>query len=452
MSTYPDHQQVLDKVNIIRDVFNYTKSFKGSLFVIKIEDKLMNHPYFPLLMQDVIQLHSIGIKIVLILGTRNLIDETLKKFGVKAEIHNDVRITTEEALPLVQLAAMEFSQKVLSYITANGAKGIIGNWVKARSLGVRKGIDFQHTGLVVQIRKSEVQALLEQGYIPLLPNIGWNEVGRVYNVSSNEIALRFCADFEVSKLFVVGLEEGIKAEGLELPEGVHVSAHGIITDLDTRQAAELLTKNQGKISANLIDFIDKGIEALRKGVQRVHLVSGLTEGSILEEVFSTWGEGTMIYANKYYNIRKPTLHDVPKLLSFMDEFIRTEFLISRTETEIMEQLDDYCIYEIDQAIQGCAALHRRSDEVAEIAAVAVNPNTQSSGVGQNMVDHLVERARTLGFKRVYILTTQAEDWFEKMGFKRHQLKELPLEAQERYNPNRNSKVMIREVPAGNFKI
>ena len=129
----------------------------------------------------------------------------------------------------------------------------------------------------------------------------------------------------------------------------------------------------------------------------------------------------------------------------MDEFIRTEFLVTRTEAQVSEQLDDYCIYEVDGTIQGCAALHKRNEDYGEIAAVAVNPNTQSSGIGQNIVEHLVERATKLGYKKVYILTTQAVDWFEKMGFNVEGYEALPKEGKSYYNQDRNSIVMMRTI-------
>ena len=165
--------EILNKVNTIRDVFTYTEKFKGSLFLLKIEDDTLDHPNFPLLMQDIVQLQSVGVKIVLILGTRNIIDKTLAKHHIQSEIIQGVRVTTEESLPLIQLASLEISQRVLSLITANGAKGILGNWVKARAVGVLDGVDYQRTGTATHIRTAEINELLSDQFIPIiLPLVG----------------------------------------------------------------------------------------------------------------------------------------------------------------------------------------------------------------------------------------------------------------------------------------
>jgi amino-acid N-acetyltransferase len=444
MDQSPSSAHLLEKVNIIRDVFSYTQRFKGSLFVLKIEDTLMEHPFFPLLIKDIVQLQAVGIRIVLVPGTRTLIDKTLLQFGQKSVFHKGIRLTTDKALPLIQLAAMEISQNLLALLTANGAKGILGNWVKARSLGVIEGIDYQRTGKVSKIRSDIILQLVQDGFIPIIPNIGWNEIGRVYNVNSNEIALRFCKDLEVRKLFIIGLEEGVKIQGLNLPKYVSANENGIISNLDIREAKEILELNP-QMPFSMTDFLSKSIEALQSGVQRVHLISGLNEGSILQEVFSTYGEGTMIYSNRYYHIRPVRVSDIPQLLHFMDEFVRAEFLISRNEEEITNQLDDYVLYEIDQNIQGCAALHDRGEGVAELAAVAVNPNTQSSGIGKDLVETQINRAKMKQFSLIYVLTTQAEDWFLSLGFEPGHLSMLSSQAKEKYNSNRNSKVLIMKL-------
>ena len=440
-----NQNEVLAKVDTIRDVFNYTKKFKGSLFILKVEDKLLDSPYFPLFIKDVVQLHAVGIRVVLVLGTRNLIDKTLKNFGKETQVVGGLRVTSEEALPLVQLAAMEASQKVLALLTANGAKGLLGNWVKARAMGVVDGLDFQRSGQVTSIRKEIVEQLIEDDFIPIIPNIGWNEVGRVYNVNSNEIALKFCEDLEVAKLFFIGVHDGIAGQELNLPEGVALNRLGIISNLHTTQVEQLLEENEGKLRTSDKRFLKKSLRALGHDVKRVHLISGLSKGSILQEVFSTYGEGTMIYANRYVRIREPQVKDIPHLIQFMDTFIESQYLVNRTEKEIREQLNDFALYEVDRAIKGCAALHNRGNGWAELAAVAVDPHTQSAGIGRDIVDHLIEKAVEKKYNRIYVFTTQAEDWFQSFGFEHSSLDDLPEGARERYHSNRNSKVMVRRI-------
>ena len=111
-----------------------------------------------------------------------------------------IRLTDDQAMPLVMLASMTVSQKVLAQLSANSATGVMGNWVRARSMGVLKGVDYGRTGRVEKIKADVVKELLDEGYIPILPNLGWNKLGQIYHVNSNEVASALCAStLEVAK-------------------------------------------------------------------------------------------------------------------------------------------------------------------------------------------------------------------------------------------------------------
>ena len=93
------------------------------------------------------------------------------------------------------------------------------------------------------------------------------------------------------------------------------------------------------------------------GVKRVHIIDGRKEGRILQEVFTSVGGGTMIYGNRYAHIRQALLDDVPEILHLMDGYVQQGNLIMRTDMDIKNQIENYYIYEVDQAIYGCGALY-----------------------------------------------------------------------------------------------
>ena len=129
-------------VNTIREVFDYIRRYREKTFVLKIEDSLFGHPLFPLLMKDIIQLHDIGVHLIIVTGTRTTIARNLSDAGIETSFFNGIRITPPTVLPHIKLAAMEVVQTIISHLAAGGANGIMGNWTKARSLGVCNGIDF----------------------------------------------------------------------------------------------------------------------------------------------------------------------------------------------------------------------------------------------------------------------------------------------------------------------
>jgi len=431
----------------IREVFSYISRFKGQLFILKIEDSLLDNPTFPVLVRDIAQLHSVGIKILIVPGTRNSIDRQLEAYGLKSVFKNGIRLTSGDALPLAEQASLGAAQRILSHLTANGINGIQGNWVQARSLGVLNGVDYMHTGKIERIERGIIEKLLQDGFIPILPPIGWNKLGHAYNISSTELATEFSHYFSVGKLFFIGEEGGIKTEGLthgKLTKNLELSNHGFISALDINQAAEILEMNQ-RLPFAQRDYLENAIKACRAGVKRIHLLHGFSQGSLLQEVFSSRGNGTMVYANDYLNLRPATIEDIPDMLGIMQNYVERKLLVARSQEDIEARLDDYVVYAVDNAIHGCGALHPYEKSEFEIAAIAVNANYSDAGVGEAVVNFLIERAKKQKAKKLFLLTTQASDWFYSFGFKDGTIDDLPKSKKENYNRARNSKVMVMKL-------
>ena len=431
--------------NAIREVFSYLDRYRGNTFVVKLEDLLFDHPLFPLLIRDIVQLQKVGIRVVIVPGARKTIDQLLKSYESESEFHQGVRLTRDEAMPLVMLAAMTVSQQLLSQLAANGATGVLGNWVRARSLGVLKGIDYGKTGQVEKIRSDAIGDLLDQEFIPIVANLGWNKLGQIYNINSNEIASALCSKLDVTKLLMIDSEGGLSSEGLELPEGVQASPEGVLHEMTVDQAKQLLALNRETLSYANRDMLTHSLISCEAGVERVHFVSGLSEGSMLEEIFSSRDGGTMIYANDYSLIRQAKTRDIPELLKLMESYMKMESLVPRTAENIHPKIADYIIYEVDQQIQGCGALHRIDETSAELAAIAVEKEAASKGAGRKIVQTLLSRAKFDGIQRVYLLTTQAGDWFLRLGFRFVEVNDLPESFRNHYNTQRNSKVMLLEI-------
>jgi len=430
-------------VNTIREVFDYISRYRGKTFVLKIEDTLMGHPLFPLLMKDIIQLHDIGVQLIIVTGTRATIDRNLKAAGIESTFVKGIRITPDTVLPYIKLAAMEVVQTIISHLAAGGANGIMGNWTKARSLGVCNGIDFQWTGQVEKIKSDIVHKLLAQAFIPVLYNIGLNANGDCYNLNSNQITRQLCLDLDIEKLFFIRSQDALTTKGLSLPPGAQVHPNGkLLSNIDLGQVDFILNQNNLSLENQELLEHSRTVISRPNGVNRVHIIDGRKEGRLLQEVFTSMGGGTMIYGNRYAHVRHAQFEDVPEIMHLMDGYIQKGNLIMRTDLDIKNQIDTYYIYEVDHAIYGCGALHDLGHGWGEIAAIAVNPAYKSKGVGRGLMQYLIQTAREKNLKTLFLLTTQAADWFFEFGFIQGQPEDLPEPRKKNYNTQRNSRVLL----------
>ncbi len=439
------YSQHFEVSGFIREVFGYMDRFKGQLFVLKIEDGLMDHPLFPVLMRDIALLHKAGIRIIIVPGTRNSIDAQLKAWEIESKFEGGVRLTSEEALPLIEQASLGVAQRIMSHLTASGLSGIQGNWVLARSLGVIDGVDYMRTGRIERIQRDILEQLLNEKFVPIIPPIGWNKLGQAYNISSTELATELCKYMQVGKLFFIGSENGIKLDGLATGKNTNYlepTDSGVISALDVDQAKELLELNAEKLNFAQKDYLQNAINACEAGANRVHLLSGEFQGSVLQEVFSARGDGTMVYANQYSSIRPANMEDIPDILRIMQDYIAKGYLVPRTQESISEKLKDYVVYSIDNSIHGCGALHEFENGMAEVAAIAVAANYRKSGIGDAIVRHLISVGRMKGYKKLFLLTTQALDWFYPFGFEDGSVEDLPKSKREHYNAKRKSRILI----------
>ncbi|MCG8634769.1 MAG: amino-acid N-acetyltransferase [Desulfobacterales bacterium] len=441
-------------VNTIREVFSYISRYKGKIFVLKIEDSLISHPFFPLLMKDIVQLHGIGIRLIIVTGTRATIEKHLARAKLDTEVVNGVRITPKAAMAHVKLAAMEVAQTVISHLTpgnaGNGsspgsASGIMGNWIRARSLGVRDGVDYQFTGHVERIQSQIVHKLLDQEFIPVIYNIGMNATGDCYNLNTDQIARQVCLDLDIEKLFFIRAQDAVPATGIELPPGSQVHPNGkIFSNMDLDHVDFMLDRNRDHLSFDNQTLLaySKDVIDRPKGVNRVHIIDGRREGRLLQEVFSSIGGGTLIYGNQYAHIRQATLGDVPEILHLLEGYVKKGNLVTRTASDIKDNIQAFHIYAVDHAVYGCGALYETGDGWAEIGAVAVNETYKSKGIGRGLVQYLIHTARQKQIKTLFLLTTQAADWFFEFGFVWAGPSELPESRRKKYNMERNSRVLL----------
>lgn len=439
-----DIQLVHEKAERVRDVLRYISLFKNTTIVIHISDEIISSPYFSSHIKDIAGLHESGMKVVIVPGAKNKIDSILSYSGLSWKTENNTRITNEDAMPLIKMAAFDVSNQVMTSLAEEHLTAVIGNWVKARGKGVQNGIDFGTAGEIDRINIPALNTILEEGFIPIFPCIGWSSTGKPYNISSTSLAAEIARRLNAEKLFFLTDAIEVSGKTLKMPENISVSDDGIIPALNLEEVEELLSINKASDSPAL-PLLRLAADACLNGVKRSHIVSGRIDGTLPCEIFSDIGSGTMVYKSNYGGIRPMQKTDVPSVLNIMRPFVEKGILLSRSEEELNRVYQDYIVYELDGGIKACAALHVYKNRQAEIAAVAVDQSCSNIGIGPKMINYLVEKSRSMNLSSVFILTTQTADWFERMGFSPCPVTSIAEERQKVWSPERGSKAYILDL-------
>lgn len=452
-----EESTLIENAERIRDVIRYIKKFKNVAIVIHIDNEIMDSPLFVSQIRDIAMIHQAGLKVIIVPGARLKIDETLSKNNIKWSYKNGVRITTADAMPLIKNAAFDAANIVMTSLAGENLTAVIGNWVRARGKGVLSGVDYGTAGEIDKLDDETIKTVLNNGFIPIFPCIGWSLNGKPYNISSTLLASQIATHIHADKLFFLLPNAEISQKIFVIPEEIGVSSDGSVpamnleeldsflqansdeqnqTNRETQKKSEIESHNKSTI----ITMLELAKKSVLDGVTRVHILNGSLEGTLPCEIFSDFGSGTMVYSSNYGKIRAMRREDISGVLSVMRPFIKKEILLPRTEKQLEAEYNNYVVYELDGAVRACAALHIYDRNQAEIAAVAVDESCSHIGVGPKIIKYLIEKAKSINLNSVFIMTTQTADWFEKQGFTPDDISTLPEERRKIWNPKRGSKL------------
>ncbi|HEY0720667.1 MAG TPA: amino-acid N-acetyltransferase [Gammaproteobacteria bacterium] len=419
----------------------YINAFRGRTFVLTFGGEMLTEEQFPGLVHDIALLNNLGVRLVLVHGARPQIEERLRESNIEWRYANGLRITDIETMECVKEAAGAVRvdiEALLSMGLANspmaGASIRVtsGNFVTAQPLGVRYGVDYQHPGEVRRIDHKAIQRQLDEGNIVLLSPLGYSPTGEVFNLTAEDVATAAASALQAEKM--VYLIDGPGA----------FNQHGeLIREMDLKDANHWLACC-GDTSEHLAKCIAGALRACSKGVRRAHLINRHVDGSLLLELFTRDGIGTLVTAETYEGMRQATIDDVGGLLELIEP-LETEGVLVRRSRELLEmEIDHFFVLERDRMIIGCAALYPFAEEqVGELACVAVHADYRKEGRGDDLLEYAEKRARQLGIKRLFVLTTRTAHWFLERGFREGELADLPVKKQAMYNYQRRSQVFIK---------
>ena len=429
-------------VSWLRSVAPYIHAFRGKTFVVAFPGELVMAGALPVLAHDLSLLHALGIRVVLVHGSRPQVEEQLALRKVESRFHNGLRITDEVALECAKEAAGElrldieaaFSQGLPNTPMANAAIRVIsGNFVIARPVGIIDGVDHELTGLARKVAYEAIHPILNAGGLVLLSPLGFSPTGEVFNLAMEDVAVAAATALRADKLiFITEIPLITDAAGTEIRE------------VSTHQAGAVL--ESGSLNADAAYYFEAATRAANLGVPRAHLVPYTVDGSVLLEVFTHDGVGTMISSENLESLREATIEDVASILHLIEPLEADGTLVKRGRELIEREVDYFSVIEHDGVIFGCAALYPFPvEKMAEMACLTVSPDSQAQGDGERLLKHLETRARAAGFKKLFVLTTRAAHWFLKRGFVMASIDDLPKDRQNMYNWQRKSMVLIKKL-------
>ena len=442
-----EENTLIENAERIRDVIRYIKRFKNAAIVIHIDNEIMDSPLFVSHIRDISMIHQAGLKVIIVPGARLKIDEILSKNNISWSYKNGARITTSDAMPLIKNAAFDAANIVMTSLAGENLTAVIGNWVRARGKGVLSGVDYGTAGEIDKLDDETIKTILNNGFIPIFPCIGWSLNGKPYNISSTLLAAQIATHIHADKLFFLLPNAEISNKTFIIPSEIGLSSDGSVPAMNIEELDSFINaneisenSNQNQNSKTILSMLALSRRAVLDGVTRVHILNGSLEGTLPCEIFSDFGSGTMVYSSNYGKIRAMRREDISGVLSVMRPFIKKEILLPRTETQLEAEYNNYVVYELDGAVRACAALHIYDRIQAEIAAVAVDESCSHIGIGPKIIHYLIEKAKSISLKSVFIMTTQTADWFEKLGFTPDDISTLPEERRKLWNPKRGSKL------------
>jgi amino-acid N-acetyltransferase len=436
-----------DFVRALRAAAPYVHSHGERTFVVAFGGETALRADFDAFIYDVALLHSLGVKLVLVHGSRPQIDAELSARGLSPRFVGSLRVTDREALECVKRAVGSLRMDIEARLSTSLAstpmggarlKVACGNWITARPVGVRNGVDHQHTGEVRKLDVDTIRAVLEQGRIALVSPVGYSPTGEIFNLRSEDVATAVAAAIAADKLiFVVNSDP----DSWRLADDTGDAGQLSLAE------AEALFERAAAIAPEDRGFLEAAAAAGRGGVKRVHLVGAGTDGVLLRELYTRDGVGLMIYSDADYEAtRDATIDDVGGILQLIGPLEAAGVLVPRSREQLELEIDRFTVIIRDGMVIACAALIPFPEDAAgELACVAVHPDYRGGGRASLLLTRIEHHARRLGLERLFSLTTHTSHWFVEHGFQQVGVDALPKLRQGLYNWQRNSLVLEKRL-------
>ncbi|MBE6807012.1 MAG: acetylglutamate kinase [Ruminococcaceae bacterium] len=275
------------RARVLTEALPYIKQYNGKVVVVKYGGNAMvNEELKQQVMEDIALLWLIGVKVVLVHGGGPEISETMKKFGKEAVFVDGLRVTDKETVDIVQMVlAGKVNKSLVTLLQkkgghAVGLSGMDGGLIEAKMKDERLG----YVGQITKIRPQPITDLLEKNYIPVISTVASDREGNAYNINGDTAAAYIAGALGAERLIMMTDIAGILRDKDD-PDT-------LIPQLTISEAKALY--EEGVISGGMIPKVDCCIEAIHEGVKNVIIMDGRVPHSILMEILTDEGAGTMV--------------------------------------------------------------------------------------------------------------------------------------------------------------
>jgi amino-acid N-acetyltransferase len=430
-----------DYVKWFRNSAPYINAHRGRTFVLMFGGEAIEDPNFATIIHDIALLNSLGVRLVLVHGSRPQIEARCALRGITPRFHHDLRVTDGDTLECVKDATGSLRAQIEALLSMglpnspmHGAQIRVcsGNFVTARPLGIHDGVDFCNTGEVRRIDAEGINRQLAQGAIVLLPAIGYSPTGEVFNLAYEDVATQAAVALKADKLITFTDQAGLLDENGEL-----------VRQAELRQVRPLYMNSASQILRGILQAV---IQCVEHGIKRTHLISYRDNGALLQELFTRDGGGTLITEDQYEQVRTAGIDDVGGILTIIEPLEAEGKLVKRSRELLETEINHFTVIDRDGMVIACAALYPYPEQDSgEIACVATHPDYRGADRGERLLAALEREAGRLGLRRVFVLTTRTAHWFQEQGFVQAPLDALPAKKQELYNFQRNSRAFLKEL-------
>jgi len=421
-------------VSDLREILQYVPRFRERTFVIALDGAIAGGENFGNLLIDLAVLRSLSVRVVIVHGAGAQILRLAAERGIVLSDFDGMGITDEPTLQVSIDAAIRLTHEIIEGLATVDLRAAYMNAVIAHPAGILGGRDFQFTGRVERVDSKALRLLLDEGIVPVIPPLGFDGEGRTYRVNSDAAAVEIASELSASKIIYLTNSEGLSPG---LPRQISVS-----------ETQELLKKERSRLPRSTASKLDEAARACVQGVPRVHLLDGGINEALLTEIFSHEGFGTMVYSNEYQQIRRIFKKDVRAVMALIRQSVKSEELVRRTRSEILEHLEDYWLLEVDRTPIACVALHvDQETSTGELACLYVSKAHENQGYGRKLMGFVENLAREKGLKQLIALSTQAVNFLQQKGGYREVGGEvLPSHRRARWEASgRNSRVLAKNL-------
>ena len=276
-----------DRAEILTQALPYIRRYNGKIVVVKYGGNAMvNEHLKEQVMEDIVLLWLVGVKVVLVHGGGPEISDLMNRLGKKAEFVDGLRVTDKETVDIVQMVlAGKVNKTLVNLLEMKGGKamgisGIDGHLIEA----VPKNEKLGYVGKITGVNIEPVTDLLEKGYIPVISTVGCDDKGNTYNINGDTAAAFVAGAMKAERLIMMTDIAGILRDKDD--------PSTLIPEVSVSEAEKL--KEEGIISGGMIPKVYCCIEALQHGVENVIIMDGRVPHSILMEILTDEGAGTMV--------------------------------------------------------------------------------------------------------------------------------------------------------------